>query len=77
MAGVFGKLLRSRKRVVQRSTKALELESAKEILAEVFHVRLSVVEDMIQNRLEERSLAVEQEAFSEDGRWPAAFCLGK
>ncbi len=56
MAGVLEKLLRSQKRVIQRSTKALELESAKEILAEVFHVRPSVVEDMIQRRLEERSL---------------------
>ncbi len=77
MAGVLEKLLRSQKRVIQRSTKALELESAKEILAEVFHVRPSVVEDMIQRRLEERSLAVEEGKISEDGLWPATFCLGE
>jgi len=75
MAGVLGKLLRPQKMVVQRSTKALELESAKEILAEVFHVRPSEVEDMIQQRLEDRDLAVEQVSLSEDGLWPATFCL--
>ncbi len=77
MAGVLGKLLRPQKRVMQCSTKALELESAKEILAEVFHVRPSMVEDMIQMRLEERSLAVEQEPLSGDALWPATFCLGE
>ena len=78
MAGVLGKLLRPQRMVMNRSTKALELESAKEILAEVFHVRPSVVEDMLQRRLEERrSLAFEQEPPSEDGLWPATFCLGE
>ncbi len=56
---------------------ALELETAKEILAEVFHARREDVEDMIQRRLEERSLAVEQKLPSEDGLWPATFCLGE
>ena len=32
--------------------KALELQTAKEILAEVFRVRLSEVDEMIQNRFE-------------------------
>ncbi len=77
MAGVLEKLLRPQKRATYRSTKTLELESAKEILAEVFHVRPSVVEDMIQSRLEERSVAVEQEPLSGDGLWPATFCLGE
>ena len=77
MAGVLGKLLKSQNKVMHRSAKALELESAKEILAEVFHVRPSVVEDMIQSRLEERSLAVEQGQPSEDGLWPATFCVGE
>ena len=35
--------------------KVLELETAKEILAEVFHARPGEVEEMIQMRLEERS----------------------
>ena len=54
MAGVLEKLLRQQKKAIYRSTKALELESAKAILAEVFHVRPSVVEDMIQSRLEDK-----------------------
>jgi hypothetical protein len=33
----------------------LELETAKEILEEVFHARPSDVKDMIQRRLEEKS----------------------
>jgi len=74
MAGVLG-LIRPQKRVLHLSIKALELKSAKEILAEVFHVRLSVVEDMIQKRLEERDQTVEQWPLSKDGLWPATFCL--
>ncbi len=46
MAGVLEKLLRPQKRATYRSAKVLELESAKEILAEVFHVRPSEVEDI-------------------------------
>ena len=50
-------------------TKVLELETAKEILAEVFHARPTEVEEMIQRRLEERD-------WCEEGLWPATFCLG-
>jgi hypothetical protein len=35
--------------------KVIELQTAKEILAEVFHDRPSEVEEMIQRRLEEKS----------------------
>lgn len=52
-----------------------ELETAKEILAEIFGVRAVEVEEMIQMRLEERSWAIEQ--MHEDGLWPATFCLGE
>ena len=38
--------------VVYRNPKELELQLAKEILAEVFRVRLSEVDEMIQNRFE-------------------------
>lgn len=55
--------------------KHAQLETAKEILAEVFHARPEDVEEMIQQRLEERCLAYEQGPFEEDGRWPATFCL--
>jgi len=37
------------------SSKAMELETAKEILAEVFDARPGEVEEMIQRRLEEKS----------------------
>ena len=39
--------------------KVLELETAKEILAEIFGAKPSEVEEMIQRRLEERSWAAE------------------
>jgi hypothetical protein len=48
-----------------------ELQTAKEILAEVFHARPADVEEMIQKRLEEKSSPVEYE----DVLWPATFCL--
>jgi hypothetical protein len=35
------------------SIRAMELETAKEILAKVFHARPGEVEEMIQKRLEE------------------------
>ena len=49
--------------------KVLELETAKEILAEVFHARPNEVEEMIRRRLQEMD-------WSEEGLWPATFCLG-
>ena len=49
----------------------LELQTAKEILAEVFHTRPADVEEMIQRRLEEKSSPVE----CKDEIWPATFCL--
>lgn len=47
---------------------ALELQTAKEILAEIFRARPEDIEDMIQRRLGERSRREEHE-------WPAAFLL--
>ncbi len=58
----------------------MELETAKEILAEVFHARPGEVEEMIQRRLEERSWPEEEETWQkerEERRWPATFCLDK
>jgi hypothetical protein len=57
----------------QISTKHLELETAKEILQEVFHARSSDVEEMIHNRLMERN----HHRKEEEGLWPAMFCLGE
>jgi hypothetical protein len=36
------------------ASRAMELQTAKEILAEVFHTRPGEVEEMIQRRLEEQ-----------------------
>ena len=54
------------------SIRAMELETAQEILAEVFHARPGEVEEMIQRRLEESGPEEREE-----GRWPATFCLGE
>ena len=78
MAGVLEQLIRPQKRAVVycnswMNPTALELQMAKEILAEVFRVRLSEVDEMIQNRFEEVHT---QEACSEgDGLWPQEFLL--
>ena len=53
----------------------LELQVAKEILAEIFHVRPEDIEDLIRCRLEERSCTWEQAPIS-DELWPVSFCLG-
>jgi hypothetical protein len=51
----------------------LELQTAKEILAEVFKVRLSEVDEMLQNRIEK---APSQAArCKKDGLWPQEFWL--
>lgn len=55
--------------------KKAELETAKEILAEIFGVRAVEVEEMIRSRMEGRSWAGEQARLAEDGLWPATFCL--
>jgi len=55
------------------STKQLELETAKQILSEVFYVRPADVEGIIQQKLKERNWPEGRE----DGLWPAMFCLGE
>jgi len=55
------------------STKAQELQAAKDILSEVFRIRPADVEEMLQRRLEERCCPDRRE----DGLWPATFCLGE
>lgn len=52
---------------------ALELETAKEILAEVFKIRISEVEEMIQSRSEEATTIPHRP--EEDGLWPREFML--
>ncbi len=60
------------------STGAMELETAKEILAEVFHTRPGEVEEMIQRRLEVRG-PEENSRLEKRGEklWPATFCVGE
>ena len=72
MAGVLEQLIRPQNKVVHRDLKAMELEAAKEILAEVFRVRLSEVDEMIRCRFEAEDM---DSMGSEDGLWPQEFCL--
>ncbi len=57
--------------------KFAELETAKEILCEIFHARPEDVDDMIKRRLTENSWTVEQTSLPDEGLWPATFCLGE
>ena len=52
MAGVFEQLIRPQQKTIYQDLKAMELEAAKEILAEVFRIRLSEVDEMIRCRFE-------------------------
>lgn len=74
MAAVFD-LLRPRKMAILQSTfqnegRALELQTAKEILAEVFSIRISEVDEMIANRFSGC-----HECQREKGLWPREFQL--
>ena len=73
MAGVFEKLIKSHKMAMKCDPKALELETAKEILAEVFRVRLSDVDEMIRCRFE--AACYEDIGSKENGLWPREFWL--
>jgi hypothetical protein len=54
---------------IRPNPKLVELETAKEILAEVFHARPSEVEEMILIRLK-------KECLTDEGQlWPATFRL--
>ena len=70
MAGVFEQLIRPQNKAAHQDMKAMELEAAKEILAEVFRVQLSEVVEMIRCRFE-----VEDVDSEEKGLWPQEFCL--
>jgi len=54
----------------------LELQTAKQILEEIFHARPSDVEEMIQMRLEEKNWSKESWREGEE-TWPKEFCLGE
>jgi hypothetical protein len=54
---------------IRVNPRLLELQAAKEILAEIFHARPDEVEEMIQNSLEERSWS-EESWIVKEGLWP-------
>ncbi len=54
----------------RKDAKALELQTAKEILAEVFGIRISEVDEMIANRFSDC-----HECQREKGLWPREFQL--
>ena len=77
LSSIVEKLARPQKYPVgsnsrQADQAALELETAKEILAEVFRIRLSEVDEMIRCRFEAEDMG---SMASEDGLWPQEFCL--
>ena len=83
MAGVLERIRWPQKKVVighsssalRVDLRVLELQAAKEILAEIFGVRISDVEEMIQNRYDE--VRCEANSYEETEKWPREFLLGK
>ena len=72
MAGVLEQLIRPQQKTIYQDQKAMELEAAKEILAEVFRVGLSEVDEMIWCRFEDEDMG---SMGSEDGLWPQEFWI--
>ena len=66
MAGVLERPIWPQTTAAQ-DRKAMELEAAREILAEVFGVKLSDVDEMIENRFQAGFKGSPKEA---DGQWP-------
>jgi hypothetical protein len=82
MAGVLERIRWSQKRLIachsssvpKVDQRVLELQTAKEILAEIFGVRISDVEEMIQNRYDEIRYKMDYE---DAELWPREFHLGE
>lgn len=53
--------------------KVLELQAAKEILAEVFGMKISEVEEMLRQRSEEEAPSCK----GDGALWPESFCLAE
>ena len=67
-----------KKAMYHSDPKVRELETAKEILAEVFRIRISEVEEMIRNRFEEAHISeahILEARPEERGLWPQEFRL--
>lgn len=61
----------------RENTKALELQAAMEILAEVFHIGASEVDEMIQGKMDEKESPLKECQVSETGLWPEMFWVGE
>ncbi len=72
MAGVLERLIKPQNKAMH-DLKAMELQTAKEILAEVFMVKISEVDEMIQNRFE--TADNDDMGSKENGLWPQEFWL--
>ena len=72
MAGLIKRLFRPQKEIVL-DRRIMELQTAKEILAEVFGIRLQDVDEWIQNRFDAAS--PEDIGTKQDGLWPQEFRL--
>jgi hypothetical protein len=72
MVGVFEQLFRRQQKTIYQDQKAMGREAAKESLAEVFRVRLSEVDEMIQSRFEDEDTG---SMGSDDGLWPQEFWI--
>ena len=83
MAGVLERIRWPQKRSITRHSssapkvdlRVLELQAAKEILAEVFRIRVSDVEEMLQNRYDEICYA--KQVYEETEQWPREFVLNE
>lgn len=81
MAGVLERIRWPQKKLVvvhgsaapKANLRVLELQVAKEVLAEVFGVRISDVEEMIQNRYDE--VCYVKLGYEETEQWPREFVL--
>ena len=81
MAGVLERIRWPQKKLVvvhssaasKVDLRALELQAAKEVLAEVFGIRISDVEEMLQNRYDESCYA--KSGYEETEQWPREFML--
>lgn len=81
MAGLLERIRWPQKRsIIEHSSSApkadlrvLELQAAKEILAEIFRVRISEVDSMVQNRY--REICYTNVSHVETEQWPREFVL--
>jgi hypothetical protein len=79
MAGVLDRIRWPQKKLVvghgssKVDLRVLELQAAKEVLAEVFGVRISDVDEMIQNRYNEGCYV--KPDYEETEQWPREFML--